>query len=135
MGAADGGEGAVFGGDGTGNVDAASLTAGLALPAATFTGLWFWRLRMERREDHQQRAPRTGAELAESVIGVHARLDDLQRQIIELGQDWEERDRQLADRISVLIDVAAKATDIGQRITGQASDPGGNGENKRAGGR
>jgi hypothetical protein len=123
-----------FRGDGTGNVDAASLAAGLAVPVATFTGLWFWRLRPKRREDQQQ-APRTGAELAESVIGVHARLDDLERQIIELGQDWEERDRQLAERISALIDIAAKAADIGPRSTGQAGDPGGNGESKRAGGR
>jgi len=116
-------------------VDAASLAAGLAIPVATFTGLWFWRLRPERREDHRRQTPRTGAELAESVIGVHARLDDLERQITELGQDWEERDRQLAERISGLIDIAAKAAGIGPRITGHGSDPAGNGRNKLGGGR
>jgi hypothetical protein len=116
-------------------VDAASLAVGVAIPVATFTGLWFWRLRPQRRQDHRQETPRTGAELAESVIGVHARLDDLQRQITELGQDWEERDRQLAERISGLIDIATKAAGIGPHITRRAGDPGGNGKRKRGGGK
>jgi hypothetical protein len=110
-------------------VDAASLAVGLAIPVATFTGLWFWRLRP--REDHKETTPRTGAELAESVMGMHARLNDLQRQITELGQDWEERDRQLAERISGLIDITAKATEIGSDINGHTNDPGRSGENER----
>ena len=113
-------------------VDAASLAVGLAIPVATFTGLWFWRLRPERRrEAHREKTPRTGAELAESVLGVHARLNDLQRQITELGLDWEERDRQLAERISGLIDIAAKTTEIGTGINGHTNDPGRSGENER----
>ncbi len=125
MGAARGGEGAVPGGDGVDDVDAASLSAGLAIPAATYAGLWFWRLRPGRREDHQHETPGTEAELAESVAGVHARLDDLQRQITELGEDWEERDRQLAERMSGLIDITAKAAGIGKRIPRGAGGPGG----------
>jgi hypothetical protein len=114
-------------------MDAASLAAGLAVPVATFTGLWFWRLRPRRREDHQQKTPSTGAELAESAVEVHARLNDLQRQITELGHDWEERDRQLAERISGLIDIAAKTSRSGRDSTGNTSDPGRDDQNKRGG--
>jgi hypothetical protein len=114
-------------------VDVATLAAGLAIPVATFTGLWFWRLRPRRRVDHEETAPSTGAELAESVIGVHARLNDLQRQITELGQDWEERDRQLAERISGLIDITARVTEFGPDIDGHTGGPGRRGEDERGG--
>ncbi len=103
------------------------------MPIATFTGLWFWRFRPGRRGGSRPAAPRTEAELAESVIGVRARLDDLQQQITELGRDWDERDRQLADRISGLIDIAARAADAGPHAAGTASEPGADGENKRGG--
>jgi hypothetical protein len=114
-------------------VDTASLMAGLAIPVATFTGLWFWRLRPSRQGDRQDETPSSEAALAESVVGVHARLNDLQRQMTELGQDWEERDRQLAERISGLIDISAKAAGPGPQVTRQASGPWGTGEDRRGG--
>jgi hypothetical protein len=104
-------------------MNAADVTAGLAVPIATFTGLWFWRLRPRRRVSGQPDEAPTEAELAESVVGVHVRLDDLQQQITELGLDWEERDRQLAERISGLIDITAKAAGFDPHASKNATDP------------
>jgi hypothetical protein len=115
-------------------VDAAGVAVGLAVPIATFTGLWFWRLRPGRRRAYQPDASQAATELAESVIGVHARLDDLQEQVTELSQDWEERDKQLAERISGLIDMAARAADFAPRRPGPpGTGPGGDGDGKHGG--
>jgi hypothetical protein len=69
------------------------LAAGLTVPAATFTGLWFWRLRPGRRADLR---PSTEAVLAHMVAKAYARQQDLRAQVEALGRDLEDRDRRLA---------------------------------------
>jgi len=72
------------------------LAAGLSVPAATFTGLWFWRLRPGRRADLR---PSTEAVLAHMVAKAYARQQDLRAQVEALGRDLEDRDRRLAGQV------------------------------------
>lgn len=85
------------------------LAAGLTVPAATFTGLWFWRLRPGRRADLR---PSTEAVLAHMVAKTYARQQDLQAQIEALGRGFEDRDRRLAAQVSGAIETATKAAEI-----------------------
>ncbi len=101
-------------------VDAAYVTAGLVVPTATFVGLWLWRLRSRPAPDIRQEPPGTEAELIRSVIAVHDRLDELRRQISQLGDDWEKRDRDLAERISGLIDLTEQAAAADLWVNGDA---------------
>jgi len=73
------------------------LAAGLTVPAATFTGLWFWRLRPGRRADLR---PSTEAVLAHMVAKAYARQQDLRAQVEALGRDLEDRDRRLAGQVN-----------------------------------
>lgn len=72
------------------------LAAGLTVPAATFTGLWFWRLRPGRRADLR---PSTEAVLAHMVAKAYARQQELRAQVEALGRDLEDRDRRLAAQV------------------------------------
>ena len=72
------------------------LAAGLTVPAATFTGLWFWRLRPGRRADLR---PSTEAVLAHMVAKAYARQQDLRAQVEALGRDLEDRDRRLPAQV------------------------------------
>ncbi len=72
------------------------LAAGLTVPAATFTGLWFWRLRPGRRADLR---PSAEAVLAHMVAKAYARQQELRAQVEALGRDLEDRDRRLAGQV------------------------------------
>jgi hypothetical protein len=85
------------------------LAAGLTVPAATFTGLWFWRLRPGRRADLR---PSTEAVLAHMVAKAYARQQDLRAQVEALGRDFEDRERRLAAQVSGAIETATKAAEI-----------------------
>jgi len=85
------------------------LAVGLTVPAATFTGLWFWRLRPGSRADLQ---PSTEAVLAHMVAKTYARQQDLWAQIEALGRGFEDRDRRLAAQVSGAIETATKAAEI-----------------------
>jgi len=111
-----------FPGDSVHAVDAAYLTAGLVVPTATFAGLWLWRLRSRPVQDLRQEPPATEAELIRSVIAVHDRLDELRRQISELGDDWEKRDRELAECITGLIDLTEKVVNADAWVTRAGDD-------------
>jgi hypothetical protein len=87
----------------------ALLAVGLTVPAATFTGLWFWRLRPGRRADLR---PSTEAVLAHMVAKAYARQQDLRAQVDALGRDFEDRDRRLAAQVSGAIETATKAAEI-----------------------
>jgi hypothetical protein len=71
---------------------------GLGVPALTFTGLWLWRLR------HQRRA---GGQLTETEIAakIAARQE-------ELGQEREARDERLAGLIARLLQSAVDARSL-----------------------
>ena len=84
--------------------------------------MWLWRVRL-RQPNGPPREPLTAdAELIRAVAATHARLDELRRQISELGEDWEKRDRELAERISSLINLSANAAGPVRRITGDIGD-------------
>src|SRR5215471_6908907 len=85
------------------------LAAGLSVPAATFTGLWFWRLRPGRRTD-----PRPSMEtvLVHRVAKAYALQQELRAQVEALGRGFEERDRRLAAQLSGAIETATKAAEI-----------------------
>jgi hypothetical protein len=85
------------------------LAAGLTVPAATFTGLWFWRLRPGRRADLR---PSTEAVLAHMVAKAYARQQDLWAQVEAFGREFEDRDRRLAAQVSGTIETATKAAEI-----------------------
>jgi hypothetical protein len=85
------------------------LAVGLTVPAATFTGLWFWRLRPDRRADMR---PSTEAVLAHMVAKTYAGQQDLRAQIEALGRGFEDRDRRLAAQVSGAIETATKAAEI-----------------------
>lgn len=67
------------------------LAAGLTVPAATFIGLWLWRLRPGRRADLR---PSTEAVLVHMVAKAYARQQDLQAEVEALGRGFEDRDGQ-----------------------------------------
>lgn len=85
------------------------LAAGLIVPAATFTALWFWRLRPGRRADLR---PSTEAALAHMVAKAYARQQDLRAHVEALGRDLEDRDRRLQAQVSEAIETAIKAAEI-----------------------
>ena len=85
------------------------LAAGLIVPAATFAGLWFWRLRPGRRADLR---PSREAVLVHMVAKAYALQQELQAQVEALGRGFEERDRRLAAQVSGAIETAAKAAEI-----------------------
>ncbi|HWN00756.1 MAG TPA: hypothetical protein VNO54_27205 [Streptosporangiaceae bacterium] len=72
------------------------LAAGLTVPAVTFTGLWFWRLRPGRRADL---LPSTEAVLAHMVAKAYARQQELRAEVEALGRGLEDRDRRLAAQV------------------------------------
>lgn len=72
------------------------LAAGLTVPAATFTGLWFWRLRPGRWADLR---PSTEAVLAHMVAKAYARQQELRAQVEALGRGFEDRDGRLAAQV------------------------------------
>jgi len=85
------------------------LAAGLTVPAATFIGLWFWRLRPGRRPDPR---PSTETVLVHKVAKAYALQQELRAQVEALGRGFEERDRRLAAQVSGAIETAAKAAEI-----------------------
>jgi hypothetical protein len=85
------------------------LAAGLIVPAATFTGLWLWRLRPGRRADLQ---PSREAVLVHRVAKAYALQQELRAQVEALGRGFEERDRRLAAQVSGAIETATKAAGI-----------------------
>ena len=107
------------------------LAAGLSVPAATFIGLWFWRLRPGRRPDLR---PSREAVLVHRVAKAYALQQELRAQVEALGRGFEERDRRLAAQVSGAIETAAKAAEIlpglaAKRLGGRGylgeGDPGG----------
>jgi hypothetical protein len=74
------------------------ILIGLGVPALTFTGLWFWRLRYQRR---------AGGQLAETDIAakIAARQE-------ELRQEREARDERLAGLIARLLQSAVDARSL-----------------------
>jgi hypothetical protein len=97
------------------------LAVGLTVPAATFTWLWFWRLRPGRRADLP---PPREAVLVHMVAKAYALQQELRGQVEALGRGFEERDRRLAAQVSEAIETATKAAEI---VPGMAA--------KRLGGR
>jgi len=85
------------------------LAVGLTVPAATFTGLWFWRLRPGRRADLR---PSREAVLVHRVAKAYALQQELRAQVEALGRGFEERDRRLAAQVSGAIETATKAARI-----------------------
>jgi hypothetical protein len=71
------------------------ILMGLGVPALTFTGLWFWRLRYQRRR---------GGQLTETEVA--ARIAARQE---ELRQEREARDEHLAGLIAHLLQSAVDA--------------------------
>src|SRR5215475_1796762 len=82
---------------------------GLGVPALTFTGLWFWRLRYQRRAVGQ---------LTETEIA--ARIAARQE---ELRQEREARDERLAGLIARLLQRAVDARSL-QDAVDAGSEPG-----------
>jgi hypothetical protein len=74
------------------------ILIGLGLPALTFTGLWFWRLRYQRR---------AGGQFTETDIAakIAARQE-------ELRQEREARDERLAGLIARLLQSAVDARSL-----------------------
>jgi len=96
------------------------LAAGLTVPAATFTGLWFWRLRPGRRANLR---PPTEAVLAHMAVHTY---QELLAQVEALARAFEDRDRRLAAQVSGIIETATKAARIdpgaaAKRLGGQDS--------------
>ena len=85
------------------------LAAGLIVPAATFIGLWLWRLRPGRRADLQ---PSREAVLVHKVAKAYALQQELRAQVEALGRGFEDRDRRLAAQVSGAIETATKAAAI-----------------------
>ncbi len=74
------------------------ILMGLGVPASTFTGLWFWRLRYRRH---------AGVQLTETEIA--ARIAARQE---ELRQEREARDEHLAGLIAHLLQSAVDASSL-----------------------
>ena len=84
------------------------ILMGLGVPALTFTGLWFWRLRYQRR---------AGRQLTETEIAtrIAARQE-------ELRQEREARDERLAGLIARLLQSAVDARSL-QDAVDAGSEP------------
>jgi hypothetical protein len=74
------------------------IMLGLGVPALTFSGLWFWRLRYQRH---------AGGQLTETEIA--ARIAARQE---ELRQEREERDEHLAGLMAHLLQSAVDARNL-----------------------
>ena len=85
------------------------LAVGLTVPAATFAGLWFWRLRPGRQADLR---PSTETVLVHRVAKAYALQQELRAQVEALGRGFEDRDRRLAAQVSGAIETATKAAEI-----------------------
>jgi hypothetical protein len=85
------------------------ILMGLGVPALTFTGLWFWRLRYQRR---------AGGQLTETEIA--ARIAARQE---ELRQEREARDERLAGLIGHLLQNAVDAKSLLQNAVDTSSEP------------
>lgn len=85
------------------------LATGLIVPAATFIGLWFWRLRPGRRADLP---PSTEAPLGHTAAHTYARQQELLAQVEALGRAFDDRDRRLTAQAIGLIETATKAARI-----------------------
>ncbi|HEX6523935.1 MAG TPA: hypothetical protein VF070_28625 [Streptosporangiaceae bacterium] len=100
-----------------------AVATGVTVPAATFTGLWFWRLRPGRRADLR---PSTDAVLAHMAADAYARQRELQAQVEALVRAFDDRDRRLTAQATGMIETATKAArvDLGmatKRLGGQDS--------------
>jgi hypothetical protein len=84
------------------------ILLGLGVPALTFTGLWFWRLRYRRH---------AGGQLTETEIA--ARIAARQE---ELRQEREARDERLAGLIARLLQSAVDARSL-QNAVNAGSEP------------
>lgn len=84
------------------------VLAALAVPVGTFAGLWFWRLRPGLQRPSGAGAPRTEADVAQSVSTMLARQRYLQAQVADA---WEARERRLAAQVADLIDSAGAAAE------------------------
>jgi hypothetical protein len=92
--------------------EAFAIIAGLAVPAATVTVLWFWRFRPRRLAHSRSPAQLTEAQLADLVTGIYAKQERMREQIAALGDGLAERDRRLAAHVSDLIETAMEAARI-----------------------
>jgi hypothetical protein len=107
------------------------LAAGLIVPAATFTGLWFWRLRPGRRADLR---PATEAVLAHMAAHTYARQQELRAQVEALGRAFDDRDRRLEAQAIGILETATKAARIDPGVaTKRLGGRGGIGEGGRGG--
>ena len=84
------------------------ILLGLSVPALTFTGLWFWRLRYQRH---------TAGQLTETEIA--ARIAARQE---ELRQEREARDERLAGLIGRLLQNAVDAKSLLQNAVDASSE-------------
>ncbi len=107
-------------------MDVDYVMVGLAVPIATFLGVWLWRLRSGTGRTPWDEAPARETELAQSVTDVRVRLDELRDQVSRWSRDLEEQDRKLAERISGLIGRAEKANEVGE-VGRSAVTPGSDG--------
>ena len=129
--------GLAFRGEGRGagepraSVDVAYVVVGIAVPIATFSGLWLWRLRGGAARYASDEARSREAELVQSVTAVRTGLNELREQVTLWSRDLEERDRELAERISGLIDVTEKAAANGDPLAAALGDPRRAGETTR----
>jgi hypothetical protein len=90
------------------------LAAGLTVPAGTFTGLWFWRLRPGRRADLR---PPTEGGLADMAEHTYARQQELLADVEALGRAFDDRDRRLTALAIGIIETATKAARIDPGVT------------------
>jgi HAMP domain-containing protein len=102
-----------------GNVDLAYVIAGLAVPAATVLGLWWWLARSRASASAQPDADLDTSDLAETVAAVQDRLTELSAQLETMREDWEERDRRLSGKLNALLALTERATRIDLPIGGK----------------
>jgi hypothetical protein len=82
------------------------IPVALAVPAATFTALWFWCLRPGRRGHPDADAPPSEADLAGAI---YARQQQLRSQVTDA---WEARERSLAAQVADLIELTGAQAKI-----------------------
>ena len=103
------------------------IVIGLSVPAMTYIGLWWWRLRRRRRQPREPGRLPTEAELAQLAVGIYHRHEELRGQLTALYLDWEKRDArpaagtapeqdgQVPERLEVLLAAAGLAAAMGDR--------------------
>ena len=84
------------------------ILAALAVPAGTFAGLWFWRLRPGAQGRADTGPPPSEADVTQTVAAMLARQRHLQAQVADA---WEARERRLAAQVAELIESAAAAAE------------------------